>query len=236
VLIFLGVLMKKLSDYFTKFEIALWICSIAIITLSFLIFDRTNPLNLVCSLLGATSLIFCAKGNPIGNAIMVVFSILYAIISYTFKYYGEMFTYLFMTLPMSIACLVSWLKNPFKGNKAQVKIADIKKKDLIQMIAASLLITLIFYFILKAFNTANLIVSTISIATSFFAAFLTYKRSPYFALAYAANDLVLIVLWIYASLFNTSYASVAACFITFFINDIYGFINWLKMKKTQGNC
>lgn len=228
--------MKKLSDYFTKFEITLWVCSLAIITLSFYIFDRTNPLNLICSLLGATSLIFCAKGNPIGNAIMVVFSILYAIISYTFKYYGEMFTYLFMTLPMSIVCLLAWIKNPFKGNKAQVKIDDIKKKDLIQMIVASLLITIIFYFILKAFNTANLIVSTISIATSFFAAFLTYKRSPYFALAYAANDLVLIVLWIYASLFNTSYVSVAACFITFFINDIYGFINWLKMKKNQRVC
>lgn len=227
--------MKKISNYFTKFEITLWGLSIAVISLSFFVFDGQNLLNYICSLLGATSLIFCAKGNPIGNAIMIVFSILYGIISYSFRYYGEMLTYLLMTLPMSVVCLFSWLKNPFNGNVAQVKIADLKAKDLIQVILASLIITIIFYFILKAFNTANLIVSTISIATSFFAAFLTYKRSPYFALAYALNDLVLIVLWVYASIFNTAYASVATCFITFFINDMYGFINWIKMKKAQNS-
>lgn len=225
--------MKKISDYFTKFEIALWCCSVGVIALSFFIFDGENLLNLVCSLLGATSLIFCAKGNPIGSAIMVVFSILYAVISYTFKYYGEMFTYLFMTLPMSIVVLIAWLKNPFNGNHSQVKIDDLKKNDILKLAVLSLMITTVFFFVLRALNTNNLVVSTISIATSFFAAFLTYKRSPYFALAYAVNDLVLIVLWVYASVFNTAYASVATCFITFFVNDIYGFINWLKMKKNQ---
>ena len=106
--------MKKVSNYFTKFELALLFSGIAIITLSYLIFDRQSPFNLICSLLGATALIFCAKGNPIGSAIMIVFSILYGIISLTFKYYGEMFTYFFMSLTMSVLCLISWLKNPFK--------------------------------------------------------------------------------------------------------------------------
>ena len=225
--------MKKVSNYFTKFELALLFSGIAIITLSYLIFDRQSPFNLICSLLGATALIFCAKGNPIGSAIMIVFSILYGIISLTFKYYGEMFTYFFMSLPMSVLCLISWLKNPFNGNKAQVKIDDLKPKDILFLAVLSLIITTVFFFVLRALNTTNLVVSTISIATSFFAAFLTYKRSPYFALAYAVNDLVLIILWVYASFFNTAYASVATCFIIFLINDIYGFINWLKMKKKQ---
>lgn len=225
--------MKKLLNYFTKFEIALWLTSVIAISLSFLIFDKSNFSNLICSLLGATALIFFAKGNPIGNAIMIVFCIFYAVVSFTFRYYGEMLTYLLMTMPMSILGLISWLKNPFNGKKSQVKIADLKRKDIPLMIALTIIITIVFYFLLKALNTANLIVSTLSIATSFFAAFLTYKRSPYFALAYAVNDLVLIVLWVYASLFNTAYASIATCFATFFINDIYGFINWLKMKKTQ---
>ena len=225
--------MKKITNYFTKFELFLWLFSMAVITLSSIVFDKQNYLNLICSLLGATALIFCAKGNPIGSAIMIVFSVIYAIISYSFRYYGEMLTYLLMTLPMSVLCLISWLKNPFNGNKSQVEIADLKSKDLFVMVALTLAITTAFFFILKALNTTNLTVSTISIATSFFAAFLTYKRSPYFALAYAVNDLVLIVLWIYASFYNTAYASVATCFVTFLINDIYGFINWLTMKKNQ---
>ncbi len=227
--------MKKINKYFTNFELILYFSSLAIILSTFFIFDGEDFFNLICSLLGATSLIFCAKGNPIGNAIMIVFSILYGIISYAFKYYGEMITYLGMTLPMSIISLIAWLKNPFNGNRAQVKIADLKLKDFILMVIASLLITFAFYFILKALNTTNLIVSTISIATSFFAAFLTYKRSPYFALAYALNDLVLIILWVYATIFNITYISVTACFVTFFINDLYGFFNWTKMRKLQNN-
>ena len=72
--------MKKITKYFTKFELFLWLFSMAIITLSSAVFDKQNYLNLICSLLGATALIFCAKGNPIGSAIMIVFSVIYAIV------------------------------------------------------------------------------------------------------------------------------------------------------------
>ena len=94
--------MKKIFNYFSKFEIMLWVSSILMITISFIIFDRSNYLTLVASLIGATSLIFCAKGNPIGQMLMVIFGALYTYISYTFSYYGEMMTYLGMTVPMSI--------------------------------------------------------------------------------------------------------------------------------------
>ena len=94
-------------------------------------------------------------------------------------------------------------------------------------------VTFLFYLILKCFNTANIIPSTISVTTSFLAVYLTFRRSPYFALAYAANDIVLIILWILASLYDIRYVSVVVCFIAFFANDIYGFVSWRKMKTRQ---
>ncbi len=60
-----------------------------------------------------------------------------------------------------------------------------------------------------------------------------YLRSSAYALSYAANDIVLIILWIMASLDNISYLPMIVCFAMFFINDIYGFINWRRMKKRQ---
>lgn len=71
-------------------------------------------MTLIASLIGVPSLIFCAKGNPVGQILMIVFSILYGIISYGFAYYGEMITYLGMTLPMAVFSLVSWLRNPYE--------------------------------------------------------------------------------------------------------------------------
>ncbi len=227
--------MKKLSRYFSVAELFLLFGSSLIIVVSFCVFDRKNYLTLVASLVGVTSLIFNAKGNPIGQILMIVFSLLYGIISYTFSYYGEMITYLGMTLPMAVFSFVSWLKNPYKGNKAVVKINSITRGEKAIMWLLTLAITSGFYFILKYFNTANIIPSTISVATSFLAVYLTFRRCATFPLAYAANDVILIVLWILASISDTSYISVVVCFVAFLINDVYGFINWRRMKKSQND-
>ena len=225
--------MKKLLGYFSKFELVLWSLSVLLIVVSFAIFDREGYLTLIASIIGVTSLIFSAKGNPIGQLLMVVFSILYGIISYTFKYYGEMITYLCMTMPMAIFALVSWLRNSYNGNKAEVKVNSLNKKEYILLIGLTIVVTTVFYFILEYFNTANVIPSTISVTTSFVAVYLTFRRSPYFALAYASNDIVLIVLWVLASLKNVNYISVVVCFVAFLANDLYGFISWERMKKRQ---
>lgn len=222
-----------MKNYFSKLEIFIWSSSVLMIICSFLIFDREKFLTVSASLLGVTSLIFCAKGNPIGQVLMIVFSLLYGIISYGFDYYGEMLTYLGMTLPMAVFSLISWLKNPYKSKKSEVKVNSINNKDGVFMVIAGTVITVLFYYILKYFDTANLIPSTVSVTTSFVAAYLTFRRSPYFALAYALNDIVLIVLWIMASVHEKRYISVVVCFAAFLVNDIYGFVNWQKMKKIQ---
>lgn len=225
--------LKKGLDYFSKAEIVLWCSSVLLIVFSFYAFDRENYLILAASLIGVTSLIFNAKGNPFGQLLMVFFSLLYGIISFTFSYYGEMITYLGMTMPMAIFALISWLKNPYHGNNAEVKVNTISRAETYFMWFLTAIITVLFYFILAFFNTANLLPSTISVTTSFLAVYLTFRRSPYFALAYAANDIVLIVLWILASIYNIKYISVVVCFSAFLVNDIYGFISWRKMKVRQ---
>ncbi|MBQ8746322.1 MAG: nicotinamide mononucleotide transporter [Clostridia bacterium] len=225
--------MKKLYRYFTKGERVLWGVSVLCILASFLLFDRGSYLTLAASLIGVTSLIFCAKGNPIGQVLMIVFSILYGVISYSFSYYGEMITYLGMTLPMAVVALVSWLKNPYEGRRAEVRVGRIGAREWILLTLLTAAVTAGFYFILAAFGTANLLPSTVSVTTSFAAAYLTARRSPYYALAYAANDVVLIVLWILAALADITYLSVIVCFAAFLVNDIYGFVSWRRMERRQ---
>ena len=226
--------LNDMNPHFTKSDLTLWITSLTLILTSFLLFDRGSYLTLVASLIGVTSLIFCAKGNPIGQVLMIAFSILYGIISYSFAYYGEMITYLGMTAPMAVVALVSWLTHPYKGNRAQVSVGKLTGWDYLFVTLLTAAVTVAFYFILDHFHTANLIPSTVSVATSFAAAYLTFRRSPYFALAYAANDVVLIVLWILAALADPAYVSVAVCFAVFLFNDAYGFVSWRRMGKAQG--
>lgn len=225
--------MKKITAYFSKTELILWICSVGVIIVSFGVFDRENFLTLAASLIGVTSLIFNAKGNPFGQLLMIIFSLLYGVISYSFAYYGEMITYLGMTMPMALFSLIAWLKNPHNGNRAEVEVNRISKRENIFMWVLAIAVTAVFYFILEFFDTANIVPSTISVTTSFLAVYLTFRRSPYYALGYAANDIVLIILWSMASFSDISYLSVTVCFAAFFVNDIYGYINWKKMEKKQ---
>ncbi len=225
--------MNKITSYFTKVEWLIFSLSTISIIISHIIFNKDNFLVLIASLIGVTSLIFAAKGNPFSQVLIIIFSIIYGIISYSFSYFGEMITYLGMTMPMAIFALISWLKHPYKNKKSEVEVNKIGKSDLIFMTVLTIIVTIIFYFILKYLDTANLGFSTVSVTTSFVAVFLTFKRSPYFALAYALNDIVLIILWILASFENTSYLSVVVCFLAFLVNDIYGFISWCKMQKRQ---
>ncbi len=226
--------MIKKMNYFSKVEYMLWLISVLLILVSFAIFDGSSYMTLIASMIGVTAIIFNAKGNPVGQFLMIIFSLLYAVISFLFTYYGEMITYLGMTAPMALFSLIAWLKNPYKGNKSEVEVNTISKKEIIFMWILTLVVTVIFYFILKSFGTANIVPSTVSVTTSFLAVYLTFRRCALFSLAYAANDIVLICLWILASVKDISYVSVTVCFIAFFANDIYAYISWKKMQLRQG--
>ena len=222
---------KEFWNYFTLVEKLIWSISVFLIVSSFLIFGQGSVLTLIASLIGVTSLIFLAKGNAAGHVLMIIFCLLYGAISFGFRYYGEMMTYLGMSLPMCLSALISWVRHPYEKN--QVEIHRVRRKEVLGALVLTACVTFVFYYILLWTKTANLIPSTVSIATSFFAASMMLCRSPYFSLAYAANDVILIVLWVLASLQDVSYLSVVVCFAAFLMNDIYAFISWRRMERAQ---
>ena len=159
----------------------MWLFSGLLIVLSFAVFGAHSRLTTAASLIGITSLIFNAMGHPAGQAMMVIFSLLYGIISYSFAYYGEMLTYVGMTMPMALYSMIAWLKNPYNVNRSEVTVNHISKKEQAVMWVVAAAVTVLFYFILKYFNTANLLLSTVSVTTSFLAVYLTARRSPAYA-------------------------------------------------------
>ncbi len=216
----------------TKFEFCLWITSVIVVCISFILPNEKDYLTLIASLIGVTALIYVAKGYVIGQVLSVVFAVFYGIISFYFRYYGEVITYLCMTAPIAMMAVISWIRHPYKDTK-EVTVSKMTKGQCVIMWILAFLVTFVFYFILKYFKTANLIFSTISVTTSFLASYMTFMRSPYYGIGYAANDVVLIILWILASFVNPSYIPMILCFVMFLANDLYGFYNWRRIKIRQ---
>ena len=66
----------------------LWIISLLIVGISNILAGDVLPSTFYGTLIGVTALIFLAKGNVWGQILTVVFSILYAITAYKFKYFA----------------------------------------------------------------------------------------------------------------------------------------------------
>ena len=225
----------RIKEHFgslTRFERILWLTSLVVVTASFLLSPAVDYLNLATSLIGVTGLIFLAKGLVIGQVITIVFSLLYGIISFFYAYYGEVLTYAGMTLPMAVVAMVEWIRHPFEEG-GEVAVARVRGGQIVVMSLLAVVVTIVFYYLLRALGTTNLEVSTLSVTTSFVAVYLSALRSPYYAVAYSVNDIVLIVLWIMASIEDPSYIPMVTCFAMFLANDIYGFVNWRRMHRRQ---
>ena len=154
----------------SKGEKILWGCSVVTVIASFLLSASGDFLTLTASLIGVTALIFIARGHVFGQILCVVFAIFYGLVSFYFRYYGETITYLGMSAPISILSTISWLLHPYEKTD-EVEVSHVTKKQVFVICVLALLVTAAFYFILKALGNTNLIVSVISVTTSFIASY-----------------------------------------------------------------
>lgn len=217
----------------SKAEKTRWFISLIIIIVSSCLFHEKDILTIIASVIGATALIFVGKGDAIGQLLTIIFAVIYGNISFRFHYYGEMITYVGMTAPSALWAMIMWLKNPY--SKREVKVGKMTKVKWCLLVVSAVIVTLIMWRVLVYFNTANILFSTISVTTSYLASMLMVLRSPCYAVCYAANDIILIVLWVLASMVDIGYLPMVLCFLIFLINDLYGFINWKRMKNRQDN-
>lgn len=91
----------KILKEWTLFEKFLLIGSISIITIVFLIF-KTDLITTITSLAGIVTALLLAKGKVAGQFFGLAIVVLYSFVSFQNKYYGEMFIYMFIMLPLYI--------------------------------------------------------------------------------------------------------------------------------------
>ena len=226
----------KIFKYFNKREYTLLIVSFCGIFLSFFIApvygaDR-SVLSLVASLVGVVGIILMSRGIIQAHCVYIAYSVLYIAVSVTSRYYGEAIIYGIVMLPIHIFSIISWKKNMTESKS--VKISNSNNKEFVIMALLSILLTVPFYFLLKYLKTDNLIIGTLSFCTSFVAALLMIRRSKYYAVIFAIDDVTSIILWGTHIWFGTyKYIPTLITVIVLAVNDTYSFICWLIRAKKQ---
>lgn len=222
---------KYFSDW-TKLEKTLLFVSIILVSLAGIIF-KSDLLTTICSIVGIITALLLAKGKNLGQIFGLLIVALYSIVSFKNGYYGEVIIYLCIMLPMYIIGIISWFRHQNKDTNS-VEVNRITIKEWIIVLFASIVCFIGIYFLLKAFNTNQLFISSLSVIDSIFAVYLGVRRSKYSFYFYVVNDLILILLWgipvitgtiiLMPMVFNP---------LINLINDLYGIYNWKKLEKAQ---
>lgn len=228
-------MIKRIKNYFrdwTKFELSFLIIGILTSILSSVIFNGTIIDTLYTSSYLITALLM-AKGKVECYFVGFVSVFFYGIVSYNQGYYGELLITIFLTFPIMIIGIISWLRHQDKEDDVVI-ISSLPKKEIIIALSSQLILFWIYYFILKIFNTDLLIISSLSVVTSVLASYFEARRSEWSLFCYIANDIVIITLWLIPIISGQiELISVLVGPILLFINDIYGCYNWKKLKEQQ---
>lgn len=180
-----------------------------------------------------TTAILMSKGKVESYFIGIISVFFYGIVSYNQGYYGELLITIFLTFPMMIIGIISWLKHQDKDEDVVI-ISSLSKKEIVFAFSSQLILFWVYYFLLKAFNTDLLMISSLSIVTSVLATYFEARRSELSLFCYVANDLILITLWMIPIINgDTSLISVLIGPMLLLVNDIYGSYNWKRLKDIQ---
>lgn len=225
-------MVKKYFEDWNKFEKSFLICGLLTSIISSIIFNGTVIDTLYTSLYLITALLM-SKGKVECYFVGFVSVFFYGIVSYNQGYYGELIITAFLTFPIMIIGIISWLRHQDKEEDTVI-ISFLSKKEITIALLSQLVLFWIYYFILKAFNTDLLVISTMSVVTSVLASYFEARRSELSLFCYIANDLVIITLWLIPIISGQiELISVLVGPILLLINDIYGSYNWRRLKKQQ---
>lgn len=225
-------MIRKYFQDWNKFELCFLISGLIASIGSSIIFKGTVIDTLYTSLYLITALLM-SKGKVECYFVGFVSVFFYGIISYNQGYYGELIITAFLTFPIMIIGIIEWLRHQDKEEDTVI-ISSLSKKEIIIALLSQLVLFWAYYFLLKAFNTDLLVISSISVVTSVLASYFEARRSELSLFCYIANDLVIITLWFIPILNGqTELISVLVGPILLLINDVYGSYNWKRLKKQQ---
>lgn len=218
---------------FKWFECVFLLTSLLSVLVVGIIF-HSSVLTIISSLLGILAVFLSAKGMVLGCVVEIIQLFFFCTISWFNSYFGEVLVSAIIVFPSNVLSIIAWTRNLRKGT-AIIKISNVPKlKEWILSILSVAVISVGMYFMLQAVGTASLIVSTINVALGMLSCYFRIRRCEYSFIFYILNNIISLVLWIQIMAGGDfSYTPTMMNYIIFMIMNIYGFFNWIKLKKLQ---
>lgn len=228
--------MNKIRKYFndwTVFEKS-WLLVFTILIIGLSLYWQDTLIGVICSLTGIWCVILVAKGRISNYWVGIVNVILYAFISYGYKYYGEVMLNVFYFLPMQFMGAYIWIKNKKPNSKGTVIIKALNNKQRLFWTAVSVIGVVIYGAVLKTLGGAMPHIDALSTVLSIIAMLLMAFRFFEQWILWIVVDVVTIILWFVVMANGGNDVSILLMWVAYLVNAVYGLYNWISLYQAQG--
>lgn len=226
--------MKKFFENIKWYEwVMMAVFAVTLVAVS--VVEHSSAVVICNSLIGIVAVFFVSKGLIVGQILGIVQGIVYCILSAQNRYFGEVIVCACVTIPLYLIAIFTWIKNRQDANVVQVNKRNFGLLEWVITLAVMSVVGVGVYFLLKSSNTANLVLSTFSVVFTMTAGYLLVRRCEYSFVFYMISNMICIGLWtsLIVSTGDMSLLPTALCYCIFLILNIFGIMNWAKLKKTQ---
>jgi nicotinamide mononucleotide transporter len=231
---------RAIRNYFKGwnwFEIAFMVVAVVAPVVVGIIL-KSNILHIATCSVWLFSAMLLAKAKPEGYFFDIGSSVLYPIVAFQERLFGEVIVQVFIILPIAVYGLISWLRNKRVDRKVGTvaKLRNVRWKEVLLVALSQVVMGVGYFFLLRAFDTAFLWISTVLLCIVIFSTYFLARRCIFGFIGFIVTDVLQIAIWVLITV--TVSPTVGVMIIAPFmllINDIYGVINWTKLKRAQGD-
>ena len=219
------VIKRELINW-KKWEV-IWFLVATVVILSVSVYWKDSIVATFAALTGIWCVILTGKGKLSSFWFGSINTVLYAIIAWEAKYWGEVMLNLIYYVPMNFVGLYMWSKNMNKETEEVVKKRLSLKKSIMSY-GLVIVGTLGYGLFLKVLNGTLPFVDSMSTVFSVFAQFLCVKRYMEQWVLWVIVDVVTVIMWIYAFVNGTGDMATVLMWSIYLINAIFMLIKWKK--------
>ena len=223
------IVKRELSGW-KKWEV-IWLLLATAVILGLSIYWKDSMTGIWAALTGIWCVILTGKGKLSSFWVGTVNTILYAVVAWQARYWGEVMLNLIYYVPMNFVGLYMWSKNMNKQTEEVLK-ERMSFKGSVLAYTCVIAGTLGYGVILNLMNGTLPFIDSMSTVFSIFAQFLCVKRYMEQWVLWIVVDIVTVIMWVYAFINGTGDMATVLMWSIYLINAIIMFAKWKKDTKT----
>ena len=223
-------LRKELTGW-KKWQV-FWIIFANAMILGISIYQKDSWLGIAASITGVCCVILCGMGKVSNYFFGTINVILYAIVAWKAKYYGDVMLNFLYYFPTNIIGWIAWKKHIDEETNAVYKRRLTWKQDIV-LAVISVVGVLGYAYVLKLLGGNLPLVDSMSTVFSVIAQILMIKRFTEQWVIWISVNIVSVIMWVAALFTEAASIAVLLMWSVYLANAIIMFVKWMKDSKNQ---